>query len=115
MILKEIIYQYSTELLVIFAFVIVPIISNIYNKFTNTSSYKKSKEKIEELEENKKLKIKKFVKNLVINIILLIVIYIGFQNFEGGEEHWFYCVDEYISNGIVYCPNGDVFKFRFGF
>ena len=111
MTLTEIIYQHTAELFVIFAFVIVPIISNIYNKLTNTSSYKKSKEKIEELDENKKLNIKKLVRN----VILLIVIYIGFEIFEVGEEIWFYCVNEYISNGFVYCPNGDVFPFRFGF
>jgi len=32
-----------------------------------------------------------------------------------ADENWYYCVDEVIKDGYAYCPNGDVFEFKFGF
>ena len=79
-------------------------------------------------EKNYKVKKEEFLskklekRNKVIGYIVYAIIFAVCYNFIDtayeeypADENWYYCVDEVIKDGYVYCPNGDVFKFKFGF
>lgn len=84
------------------------------------STNKKSEETHEEKKE-RILKESSEQRNKIFGYLFALIIFGSCYSFISSayedypaDEQWWYCVDEEIIDDMVYCPNGDVFEFKWG-